>query len=112
MDVRLDAGSEVHALDADGFLRRLGLGDALSGDVEGRPVFGRRDGVVTGYGEDEGHETIPCPFFLPEGQCRERTRSPTPNLRPFGGVLYAISEGGNPALLSCFWPLFFRGGAG
>ena len=45
MDVRLDAGSEVHALDADGFLRRLGLGDALSGDVEGRPVFGRRDGV-------------------------------------------------------------------
>lgn len=43
--VRLDAGSEVHALDADGFFRRLGLGDALSGDVEGRPVFGRRDGV-------------------------------------------------------------------
>ena len=45
MDFRLDAGSEVHALDADGFLRRLGLGDALSGDVKGRPVFGRRDGV-------------------------------------------------------------------
>ena len=44
MDVRLDAGSEVHALDADGFLRRLGLGDALSGDVEGRPVFGRQKG--------------------------------------------------------------------
>ena len=25
MEVRLDAGSEVHALDADGFFRRLGL---------------------------------------------------------------------------------------
>ena len=44
-----------------------------------------RTGRVTGHGEDEGHETIPCPFFSPEGQRRERTRSPTPNLRPFLG---------------------------
>ena len=33
------------------------------------------------------------PFLFAEGQRRERTRSPTPNLRPLGGVLYAISEG-------------------
>ena len=58
MDVRLDAGSEVHALDADGFLRRLGLGDALSGDVEGRPVFGRRNGVGHAASSFVKHSTI------------------------------------------------------
>ncbi len=52
-----------------------------------------KTGRVTGHGEDEGHGTIPCPFFSLEGQRRERTHSPTPTLRPFWGVLYAISEG-------------------
>ena len=70
----------------------------------------RRTGHVTGHGGDEGHGTIPCPFFSLEGQRRERTRSPTPNLRPFGGVLYAISEGvqsGPSFLLLAF--IFQRG---
>lgn len=51
-----------------------------------------RTGRVTGHGEDEGHETIPCPFFSLEGQRRERTRSPTPNAA--FGVCFMPSQKG------------------
>ena len=70
-----------------------------------------RTGHVTGHGGDEGHGTIPCPFFSLEGQRRERTHSPTPNLRPFGGVLYAISEGGQSGPSFLLLAFIFQRGA-
>ena len=120
MDVRFDAGSEVHALGADiwaamrmassvalvlaipfpamskavpcsGVVMAQGTRPALS--LSTRLYDQRKNGQRNASGGDEGHGTIPYPFFSPEGQRRERTHSPTPNLRPFGGVLYAISEG-------------------
>ena len=137
MNVRFDAGSEVHALGADiwaamrmassvalvlaipfpamskavpcsGVVMAQGTRPALS--LSTRLYDQRKNGQRNASGGDEGHGTIPCPFFSPEGQRRERTRSPTPNLRPFWGMFYAIPEGCNPVLLSCCQPLFFRGG--
>ena len=51
MDVRLDAGSEVHALDADGFFRRLGL-------MPFPAVFGRHDGGAYAACSFVKHSTI------------------------------------------------------
>ena len=61
----------------------------------------RRTGSLMAPGRVQRAWSNTMPFLFAPKPLRERTHSPTPNLRPFWGMFYAIPEGCNPALLSC-----------